>query len=378
VRVLLVSANFRPSIGGIERYVELLARGLTARGSDVRVLCCRYEGAPRVEESDGVRIVRVPASYVLKDRWSVHYPIPSPVVLARELHRHVRWADVVHAHDALYVTSGAALAAARARSSPSVLTQHVAFTPQSSRLLDRVELGVIVTLGRCSRLASRVVAYNEAVAAWAKARWGLADVPLLPPGVPEPSLENVDRAALRREFGLPEDRFVALFVGRDVPTKRLDLVLEAADPSYEIVAVTDRPPTTTARPGVRLVPLMAPEKLERLRLAADAFVLPSKAEGFPLSLQEALLAGLPCVLTRVPGFDRYLGEDEAVWIGASVDGIREALLSLATDPASRAGLAARAKVAGRREFGLDSFVDAHEHLYADLTAERRKAGGAAP
>lgn len=373
MRILLVSANFRPSVGGIERYVELLAEGLVRRGHEVSVLCCASGGAPRRELVNGVRIVRLPATYALKRAVNVHYPIPSPVALGSELGRLVPRADVIHVHDALYLTSAAALRRARRHGIPSVLTQHVSFTPQSSILLDAVQRGVIATIGRCARQASRVVAYNAAVAAWAEQTWGLERVDILPPGVPEPKAEGVDRTGVRRELGLPADRFLALFVGRDVPTKRLDLFLAAADPTYDLVAVTDRP-QAPAGPGKQVLPFMPPERLQRLLLAADAFVLPSKAEGLPLSLQEALLAGLPCVITRVPGFDRYLGPDEVLWIDPDPASIREALLSLAADDELREGLASRAREAGRREFGLDAFVDAYDRLYLDLRGATHRPG----
>jgi D-inositol-3-phosphate glycosyltransferase len=367
VRVLQVSANYRPSIGGIERYVELLARGLADKGADVTVLCCQADGAPRLE-LNGIRVVRVRASQLLKKRWNVHYPLPDPVGFIRELRRLVRWADVVHAHDALYLTSAAALAAARRRATPSVLTQHVSFTPQPSRALDVIERGAIATLGRSAKLASCVVAYNAAVAAWAESTWGLGQVQLLPAGVPEPEASHTDRKAARREFGLPEDLFLALFVGRDVPTKRLDLFLGASDPSYGLVAVTDRP-ATASLVGARVLPFMSPDRLQRLLLAADAFVLPSRAEGFPLSLQEALVAGIPCVVTRVPGFERYLGDDDVAWVEPSSDAIRDALRRLASDQGLRSALGARAQALGRREFGLDAFVDAHERLYGTLRSD---------
>lgn len=370
MRILLVTANFRPSVGGIERYVELLGEGLAERGHHVTVLCCRHGNAQLTELVGGVRIVRLPASDVLKRRWNLHYPLPAPWALTRQLRGLVTWADVVHVQDALYTTSAAALVAAKARGTPSVLTQHVSFTPQATRLLNSIERGAIQTVGRCSRLATRVVAPNAAVAAWAEDAWGIRAVTVLAPGAREPSAEGTDRAALRRELDLPEDRFVALFVGRDVPTKRLDLFLSAADPGYELVAVSDRPPFQ--RPGVRLMPFMTHEKLERLLLAVDAFVLPSQAEGLPVSLQEALLAGLPCLVTRVPGFDRYLRNSEVVWLEPTSESIRTSILSLASDPQALAGLGARARAAGRREFSFDRFVDAHETLYGEtLVATRR-------
>lgn len=370
-RILLVSAHYRPSVGGIERFVETLAHGLADRGREVVVLCCRHAKAPLVEETRGVRVIRVPASHVLARR-SVAYPFPSPVHLARALRRLLPWADLVHVQDALYLTSAAALASAKRRDVPAVLTQHAPFVPQPSRVLDLVEKIAIRTVGRSARLATRVVTYNAAVSEWASSAWGLAEVPVLPTGVAEPDAAGADRSTLRREFGLPENRFLALFVGRDVPTKRLDLFLTATDPAYELVAVTDRVPDQTSE-GVRVLPFMAPERLERLLLSVDAFVLPSRVEGFPLSLQEALLAGLPCVVTRVPGFDRYLRKDDVLWVESDPSGVRAALRRLASDAQLCVELGRRAEAAGRREFGLDRFLDAYEDLYAETIAAKQPA-----
>jgi glycosyltransferase involved in cell wall biosynthesis len=364
-RILLVSANFRPSVGGIERFVETLAQGLASRGWEVVVLCCRHGNAPLVEDAGGVRVVRIPASHILARRSNVAYPLPSPLPLARALGRLLPWAEIVHVQDALYLTSAATLAAARRREVPTVLTQHAPFVPQASRALDLVQRIAVTTVGRSARLATRVVAFNASVSEWAASTWGLADVPILPIGVAAPDAGGADRATLRREFGLPENRFLALFVGRDVPTKRLDLFLAAADPDYELVAVTNRR-DPKVREGVRVVPFMPPDRLQRLLLAADAFVLPSRAEGFPLTLQEALLGGLPCVVTRVPGFERYLGDSDVIYVAPDPAAIREALLRLATSPAEREVLGRRAREAGERSFGLDRFVSAYEQLYAEL------------
>ena len=84
MRVLLVSAYFRPHVGGIESFAELLARGLAARGHELTVLCCRTDpAAPPHEESDGYRIVRLPATNALERLFRVPYPVPSPAALAR-------------------------------------------------------------------------------------------------------------------------------------------------------------------------------------------------------------------------------------------------------------------------------------------------------
>jgi glycosyltransferase involved in cell wall biosynthesis len=364
LRVLLVSANFRPSVGGIERYVEVLAHELAERGHTVTVAAAQTDDAPREEQDRAVRIVRLPATDVLDSRLKVPYPLPEPVTASLTLHKLIGAVDLVHVHDALYATSVLALALARRRGVPSVLTQHVAFVPQRNPALDAAQHAAIATLGRSARLATRVVAYNPAVAEWAKDTWGLADVPVLPPGVP--AAPEVDRGAVRRELGLAPDRFVALFAGRDVPKKGLDVFLAAADPAYDLVAVTDR---DAAAKGTRILPFLEPERFREVLASVDAFVLPSVAEGIPLALQEALVTGLPCVVTRGPGYDHYLREGEAVFALREPDAIRAELTRLATDEAHRRALAERARAAGEREFGVERFVEAYEEVYAEATAQ---------
>ena len=209
-----------------------------------------------------------------------------------------------------------------------MLTQHVAFVPQARPLVDGAQRAAIATLGHCARLASAVATYNTAVAEWVAQRWGIEEVRVLPVGVDAAPGGPVGATTDRGSFGLPENRFVALFVGRDVPKKGLDLFLGAHDPAYELVAVTDRPATST---GAKLLGFMSPERLQSLMGCVDAFVLPSEAEGFPLSLQEALANGLPVVTTRQPGYEHYLAPDDVLFVDRDAGSIREALTRLAAD-----------------------------------------------
>jgi len=286
--------------------------------------------------------------------------------LVGELRRALAGADLVHVQDAIYAASVAALVLAHGHRIPSVLTQHVAFVPQGSRLLNLAEQAALATLGRSARLATRVATYNPAVADWARRHWGLADVRVLPVGVVAPN--SGDRAETRRSFGLDEDRFLAVFVGRDVHKKGLDVFLGAADPAYQLAAVTDRP----GRPAdATFLPFMPPERLGQLLASADAFVLPSEGEGFPLSLQEAMAAGLPVVTTRHEGYERFLGPDDALFVKRSPQAVRAALLRLAADGDLVGRLGARSRALAAENFGVERFVDAYEALYDEARASPR-------
>jgi len=358
VRILLVSANFLPHVGGIERFTEVLAGGLAGRGHGVTVLCCRSGEAPLREEG-AFAVRRVPASFTLERRIGVPYPLPTPLELRRALLEELGQADVVHVQDALYATSVAALGLARRRGVARVLTQHVAFVPQGNALLNAVEHAAIATLGRSARLADAVATLTPAVAEWVAKRWRISDVRVLPVGVPARKEPVAGPAELRESFGLPADRFLALFVGRDVPKKGLEIFLAARGPEYELVAVTDR-----ARPeGAIGMPFMEHQRLQELLDCVDAFVLPSEGEGFPVVLQEAFATGLPVITTPHPGYDHYLEPGDALLVEREPGAVRTALLRLAGDPSLRQELAARGRAAAEKHFGEAAFVTAYEQLY---------------
>jgi D-inositol-3-phosphate glycosyltransferase len=372
LRIVLVSANFRPSVGGIEQFVEILAGGLAEHGHAVSVVTSTAADATEPDDPGAFRIVRIPASDVLLRRANVPYPLPAPLAAVRTLRRLLADADVVHPQDAIYATSVATLILAHRAGVPAVLTQHVGFVPQRRLALDSAQRAAITTLGRSARLARVVATYNPAVAEWARRTWRLKDVRVLPVGVPAPSTSPSTREDVRAELGLRDDAFVAVFTGRDVPKKHLDVVLAARGAAYTIVAVTDRRSDGTA--DVKFVPFMSPERYRRLLGAADAFVLPSEGEGFPLALQEALVAGLPCVVTPGPGYEHYVRPDEVLFVRRDPAEIRESLVRLAGDERLRADLAARARSAGLREFGVDRFVEEYENVYREAIALTARDG----
>lgn len=84
--------------------------------------------------------------------------------------------------------------------------------------------------------------------------------------------------------------------------------------------------------------------------ATDVFVLASHHEGFPLSVMEALGAGVPVVVARVGEPPHVVRDGVDCLLVAPGDGagLATALRSLVTDPVKRARLAASAGEGGGR------------------------------
>jgi glycosyltransferase involved in cell wall biosynthesis len=154
-----------------------------------------------------------------------------------------------------------------------------------------------------------------------------------------PAGSAAERAALRRRLGLPADRVLVLFVGRLVEKKGYDLLLDAADPAYELVFAGDGSDLRLldGRPGVHHLGALRPAALADVYRACDVFALPSESEGFPLTVQEAMAGGLPVVTTDDPGYAPYgLAREHVTLLPRDAGRWREALRSLAGDAGRRA------------------------------------------
>ena len=219
-----------------------------------------------------------------------------------------------------------------------------------------------------------------------KADWGLTDKPLVPlPNLIDEELFGArvaelraHRSAFRQSMGVSSDDFLVLWPARlDERTKGLLNFLRAIEgavpPSVKILIAGEGPDrqeleswlASSSLSGVRLLGWQREERMLELYASADLFLLPSFRDPNPLSVIEALWAGLPLLIS-----DRCGNWPEAVEEGANgwvVDPISQTQLRQAFEQALRLsreelGLAgaASARIA-RQNFStqpnVSSFVD---------------------
>jgi glycosyltransferase involved in cell wall biosynthesis len=319
MKIAIVSHYFESHRGGVEIVAGGLARAFARRGHEAVWLAC--DATPPPGDGETVEAVALPAINALEDRFGLPVPFPKPAAVAR-LFRHIRRADAVLVHDALYPTSALAFLAARLWRKPVVVAAHArpAAVPQRNRLVRLLIALVEKAVARpLLAHADRAACVSENTARYfASVRFRTPPAIIhngVDTGIFHPAADAAARAEIRSRLGLPAERDVVLFVGRFIPLKGLHLIRHMAQRRRDVVwalagwGLID--PAGWGLANVKVFANLRGSSLAPLYQASDVFVLPSVGEGYPLVIQEALACGLPVVCgddtaRADPAAQRYL------------------------------------------------------------------------
>lgn len=361
-RLALLITN--SEIGGAQTHVADLLRALRGQ-ADVTLLAGGDGPLFDLAHELGIPAIRLAT---LDNALS---PVKAVVAL-RELMAALRDAapDLLHTHSAK--ASALGRIAGRLLRIPVVYTVHgFAFKPAApwkQRTVARIAEWVLAPL------ASQVICVAEAEGTMARSlpvrpdrvtviRNGIADVP-----------ERADPGAAFR-------RIVTIM--RLAPPKRPDVLIrafaKASLPDCELVIAGDGPQRESL---CHLASQLAPGRVRfagsvgeipALLASAQAFMLASDHEGFPISVLEAMRAGLPIIASDLPGIREQLADGLCGVLADSNDpqafaGILE---RLARDVHQRIAQGQAARAQWEAKYGLDPMVHATWAVYQKALADRR-------
>jgi phosphatidyl-myo-inositol dimannoside synthase len=306
VRIALVSHYFSSHRGGVELVAGRVAEGLVDEGHQVTWLASDSDPAPA-----GCRASCVPLRSwnFTERRLGIPWPIWPPAAL-RRVWREIKAADIVHLHEYEYPGTTIAYFMARALKRPVILTKHLALVPYDNRLLRGILHLVHRTLGRLVLKGSaQVIFISEHTMRYFRGYRYSRPPRLIPNGVDaglySPATSG-RRLELRRGLGVDPSTPLCVFVGRFVEKKGLSIVEHLARqlPSIRWMLIGWGPidPRRWQLSNVQVAGSLAPSEVVPYYQAADLLVLPSKGEGFPLVIQEAMACGTPA----------FVGADSAV------------------------------------------------------------------
>lgn len=109
-----------------------------------------------------------------------------------------------------------------------------------------------------------------------------------------------------------------------------------------------------------------PEEIEKLLHFADIFVLLSKHEGFPMTILEAMSAGLPVIASNVGGIPEAVTDSCGILVENTNKSIVLALEQLIIDTIRRKKLGSSARARVEEFFSIQLFLEKTEHVYRDI------------
>jgi glycosyltransferase involved in cell wall biosynthesis len=358
-RVLLVGKG-APDRGGIPTFLETLLASRLATDHELRFLNVAHSGTP-----EGGRAT-------VGNVWRT-------VLDAAAVWRAARGADVVHIHSALApavtVVRAALLASAgRARGCAVIVHAHGG------------NIGTwLTTPWRRALMRLAMLPVHRVVAVWTAGRDALREV------LPEHRVGLIDNGVPVEAYGEPEPAHEPpriLYVGLLTPRKGVVDLLTASRLLRErgivhelrlVGGTPDEGPEAEAEVRAaldgtaRLLGTRPPEQMPSAFAEADVFCLPSWWEAMPLSVLEAMAAGLPVVATDVGDVCRAVDEGVTGHVVPVRDPERlaDALEPLLKDPElrRRMGIAGRARVT--EMFSSEVTAEAVSSLYVELERSAR-------
>lgn len=388
--MLMITGAYHPEISSGGTQCQALARALRGRAA-VEVLTTAVDRSlPPEAIVDGVPVTRVAV-----DVGSLVSKLRATRRMLVALGRLLRRSDLVHLHG-VSTKNVLVTVAARLFGKPIVLSLHTAGFDEPPAIRQQGAAAWWAFRQADLYLSVSPALVTAAVSGGAPA----AKVRLVPNGIDTTRFAPAgpsERADLRRRLGLPDGRPVVAFVGFFSADKQPRVLFDAwlrlrrahgLDATLLFVGATtsayfevdpsiaERVRDDARREGVedRVVFAGVTHDVPSYLRAADVFALPSRREGLPVALLEAMACGVPVVASHLPGATDAIIDDGVNGLlvePGDVPAMAEAIASVVRDPARAAALGAAARATVRDRYADTGVADRWLTAYRDVLGEAR-------
>ena len=203
-----------------------------------------------------------------------------------------------------------------------------------------------------------------------------------------PGLELAEipsRKAARERFDIPEDEFVVTWIGRMVPVKAPNRILEIAQEcqrrslKIRFVLAGEGPLSgelkkLSEHSKLPITYLGWQSEIERVLSISDVVILTSENEGTPVVLIQAQMAGIPVITTDVGSASEVMIHKRTGFcLKYSAAEFADTIENLAENSLMRSSFGAAGKINALEKFSLDRLVSNHEKLYKDLISQSKSS-----
>jgi len=410
MRVLHVTHQYRPAIGGAEQYITDLSEELARRGYPIDVFTSRSTDyhtwsnvLPSYELLDSVHVYRFNSlprtgcvwrvlSYGLHHYWHTGLACYEPFIffgngpicpgMFTAIVKHVHQYDLVHINNLHYAHALVSYTAARLCGLPVVITPHVHVEQR-----DTYDVGY---MQRILRGSSAVFTDTSAEKSCLVERNLNDEIIVGGHGLLLDRFPLLDRSASRARFGLPEDGFVILFLGRKTDYKGLDLCLEAfctlRQTRKDVYLLAVGPETDFSQQlwphyggldGLVVRGEVSNEERLAALTACDVLALPSVGEAFGIVYLEAWAYRKPVIGARIASVSSIVsdGEDGLLVEPRQVGPLIQEFRYLAEHPERGRAMGERGRAKLERRYTIDHIADIVEGTYARVLRRRHTLFG---
>lgn len=372
-----------PKQGGIEHYCAEVYPRMVARGCDVDLFARASYNENRWFEAydfDGVRVIPLPS--LPKRGIDAFFGSALGTVAASGTQY-----DIVHFH-----ALGPALFSSLTKflgNSKIVVTcqgldwQRAKWGNVSSRVIQAGEKAAV-------RFADEMIVVSEALQSYFCTTYGRKTVYI--PNAPASYPKSDADFTYGKKLGLIEGHYI-LFVGRIVPEKRPDLLIEAFvklnKPGWKLVfagGVSDTKDYVSSllakvanSPKVVFAGELRGARLAEIVRGAGLFVLPSDLEGLPLAMLEAMSEGIPVLASDIPPHQQLLANDRGVLFSAgNVDALEQKLAWAFEHPVELLKMAELAQRHVKRYYSWERITSENLEVYQRLLKPNQLVGESEP
>ena len=396
MKILMLTWEYPPRIvGGIARVVHDLSKRLIKDGHEVTVVTYRDNaGVPEYENDKGVNVYRVD-NYMIHPNNFIDWIMQlnfNLIAKATEIINKEGGFDVIHAHD--WLVTYAAKSLKNAYDIPIVATIHATEAGRNSGIHDDTQRYINDTEWLLTYEATEVIVNSNFMKNDLQRLFGLPydKINVTPNGINLNNFTGIERDYdFRRQYAMDNEKII-LYVGRLVYEKGIQHLIAAMpkilsnyhDAKLVIAGkggMIDDLKAETSSLGldnkVYFTGYMDSKKVQKMYKCADVAVFPSTYEPFGIVALEAMLAGVPTVVSDVGGLDEIVthGVDGMKSYAGNPNSIADSVTALLYDHQLATNISKKARQKVKEQFNWEKIAqDTHftyEKAICQTMAERQ-------
>ncbi|HET7009769.1 MAG TPA: glycosyltransferase [Anaerolineales bacterium] len=380
VRIGMVLDVYKPHVSGVTNYVSINKQALERAGHEVFV----FAFGTKDSRTDEKNVVLSPGLPLARTSYAFGF------TFTRAARRLLQSMDVVHVHHP-FLSGRLALRYCRAAGIPIVFTNHTRYDLYAQVYLPLLpdQLGqafLQAYMPAFCRDVNLVIAPSQGLCNVLREMGVEAPIEVIPNGVDLAPFRAGPRPIERSRLGVPQDDVLIIFVGRLGLEKNLAFLLRAfialhrAQPQVSLLLVGEGPDRDDLRDRARaegagekvfFTGLVPYPDVPRYLAASDLFATASRTEVHPLSVIEALAAGLPVVGIDSPGVSDTIVDGQTGFVAENtVEALTSKLELLVRDKALRRRMAEAASRSAEA-YDVDRTSALVAARYRDLVANAK-------